>query len=299
MRVSLDLRALELVLCYGPVGVTDDAVRQLLLSGVHVAFLSFRGARFRGVLAPPGGGHTGLRLLQYRVLHHRDARLALARDVVARKIASQLDGARHFQRHGGLPGEWLDALKQHRQAANTAADHAALMGIEGAATNLWFRILGARFRSPWSFSGRNRRPPRDPVNALLSLGYTLLTSRLAARCQAVGLEIGLGALHEPRPGRPALVCDLVEPLRVRVVDRWVLSICHRGVVQPGDFQRAGQGGVILTDDAFSRVLGQWEAEWSRAQHGRRIENEITRFMQLLRHLDRKFNLGATTATGSE
>ncbi len=287
VQLALDLRPLELVLCYGRVGVTDAAVHELLLNDVLVAFLSYRGVRLRGLLAPPVDGSVTIRLMQYRVLGRPEAKFVLAQDVVVRKIASQLEAARYFQRHGGVTGALVGELRRFRQAADRATSHGELLGIEGSAAAVWFRILGERLQRPWSFHGRNRRPPRDPVNALLSLGYTLLTSRLVARCRAAGLEVALGALHEPRPGRPALACDLIEPLRVRIVDRWVLRLCNTGIVAPGDFRRGPEGGVILSPAAFSRVLAQWEAAWSRDDHSRRVNNEIERFFQLLRHLDRR------------
>src|SRR4051794_19751513 len=92
-------------------------------------------------------------------------------------------------------------------------------GFEGAASAAWFAFLGGLFEPPWSFRARARRPPTDPVNALLSLGYTWLLNRMNARAEAAGYEIYLGGLHEYRAGRPSLGCDLIESLRIPAVDR--------------------------------------------------------------------------------
>jgi len=286
--LAMDLRHLQTVFCFGPVGITDDALRQLLLRGVQVAFLSGRGKNCHGHLQPLVQKGSSLRLLQYRVLQVPEARLAIARDVVARKIASQVEAARHLQRHHGpVATPLLNRLRQQRAAVDAAQDHAQLMGIEGTATAVWFELFGCVLGGPWPFRGRNRRPPLDPPNALLSLGYTIVLNRIVARCQAEGLEVTLGALHENRPGRPSLACDLLEPLRVRIVDRWVLRLIGRRVVQPADFYDDPEHGVRLTPEAFPNVLKHWETDWKNHRHGRRLENEIRRFIELLRFHDRQ------------
>ena len=103
-------------------------------------------------------------------------------------------------------------------------------GHRGQRQLRWFELLGRLLNPPWQFSRRVRRPPTDPVNALLSLAYTWLTNRATARIQAHGLEVALGALHEYHPGRPSLACDLIEPLRVPIVDRWLVKTCNRNEV---------------------------------------------------------------------
>ena len=114
----------------------------------------------------------------------------------------------------------------------------------------WFEFFGKLLLPPWQLSRRVRRPPTDPVNALLSLGYTLLLQRTLAACEAVGLDAALGSLHEYHPGRPSLACDLMEPLRVPAVDRWVIALCNqhriaRKISPPRD-------GVSASARTFSR-----------------------------------------------
>ena len=136
--------------------------------------------------------------------------------------------------------------------------------MEGSASAAWFRFLGGLFRPPWEFSTRTRRPPTDPVNALLSLGYTWLTNRATAQLEGQGFEVYLGGLHEYRPGRPSLACDLIEPLRVPAVDRWVVAVCNQADLSPAEFQREEGGGFRLLPAAFGRAVYLYEKSWQEA-----------------------------------
>ncbi len=289
VQLSADLQRLRQVLCYGPVGLTDDALRELLLKGVQVSFLSYRGANFRGTLSAPVPQALPLRKLQHRVLAENSARFTLARAIVARKVASQVEAIRRLRRrepdNGGQFDALLEGIRRIRHAVDQATSREELLGLEGSATAIWFEAFGKALRQPWQFRGRSRRPPQDPPNALLSLGYTMLTNRVYARCLAEGLETALGALHAEHPGRPSLACDLVEPLRVPVVDMFVLRVLNDGLLTPGDF-RTENNTTRLTTDAFARLIGQWEWAWARRQHGRLVERTIRWFVEQLRWQDR-------------
>ncbi len=115
---------------------------------------------------------------------------------------------------------------------------------------------------PFDFEGRNRRPPRDPVNALLSLGYSLLAKDLTVACYAVGFDPYVGFYHQPRFGRPALALDLMEPFRPLIVDSAVLTAINTGMVTERDFVRAG-GAVALTAGGGRRFSGRMSCGWIR------------------------------------
>lgn len=221
-------------------------------------------------------------MLQYQAFSNPRGRLEWARSVVAAKIRSQQAAARHYQRHGWSEAGSLLPLLQEALRQGQAADALdQLRGIEGAATAAWFGLLGRLVRAPWQFRQRTRRPPTDPVNALLSLGYTWLLTRATARCEAVGLEVYLGGLHDFRPGRPSLACDLIEPLRVPAVDRWMLTLCNQGRVAPADFRAEG-GGIRLQPGAFGRILRDWEEHWQTGGLERALEKLLAELLRLVR-----------------
>jgi CRISPR-associated protein Cas1 len=211
-----------------------------------------------------GDTTTAARIRQHRVFASPAHRLAWAALVVAGKIDAMTAAARRYQRNGSPLGSLLtdlDALRGQLPDATTAD---VVRGLEGAASAAWFRYLGTLLRPPWEFRERSRRPPTDPVNALLSLGYTWLLNRATAALEAHGFEIYLGGLHEYLPGRPSLSCDLIEPLRVPAVDRWVVAACGQGEFTPAHFVREENGGFKLTPPAFGRALYSWENAWQSA-----------------------------------
>lgn len=280
--LRLDPASLRTVFCYGRVGVSDEAMRLLFHHNVEVAWLTPAGQHCRGRLVRSDPSSTALRLQQYQVLMDQELKRSFARDVVVKKISSQIAAARHYQRHGHPDTKGiLRKLDGLRTQATGTDDLDALRGVEGAASAAWFGFFGKLLLPPWTFTQRVRRPPTDPVNALLSLGYTLLTNRIVARCEAFGLEVTLGALHEFRPGRPSLACDLVEPLRVPAVDRWVVMLCNESRLRPEDFRAEG-GGVRLQPEIFPKVLADWETTWYKCHHETLMENTVLEFVGRIR-----------------
>jgi CRISPR-associated protein Cas1 len=252
-------RDLERVVLYGNVQVTSQAAAFLLEQGIETSFLS-RSGRFRGRLAPADSKNVFLRLAQYD--RHRDEafRLAVGRAIVARKIANSRALLRRYGRNH--PEIDLEATVAQLDAALPGvppqASIEALMGTEGQAAAAYFRAYGRLFRQELQFTTRSRRPPRDPVNALLSLGYTLLTSEAAGALAAHGLDIYIGFLHSLEYGRPSLALDLVEEFRQPVIDRFTLSLANRRVLKPEDFEDRGAEGVFLSDAARPRYFAFYE-----------------------------------------
>jgi CRISPR-associated protein Cas1 len=252
------------VLCYGRVTLTSDALRLLLAASAHVSLLTVAGDRCRGYIAAPGSAHPVLRILQAHVLLDPKACLEFARTTVRRKIQSAASAAEHYQHnYHALAAPALRTLRAFEAQCGDAASLGALRGLEGAASVAWFGLLCRLLRPPFTFTRRTRRPPTDPANSLLSLGYALLLRRVTARAEAWGFDSFLGALHVYRPGRPSLICDLVEPLRVPAVDRWMLALCNQGRVALEHFRRrpGDATAVELTPDAFPDVLAAWEGHW--------------------------------------
>src|SRR6266550_2882885 len=167
-----------------------------------------------------------------------------------------------LMRNGDVPERVLKLMVHFRNATESARDLTELLGLEGNAAAIYFEQFESMLkqREDWKFDwrGRNRRPPRDPVNALLSLGYSMLAKELTGVCHAVGLDAFLGFMHQPRYGRPALALDLMEEFRPLIADSVAISLINRGELGPEDFMR-NANGTFLNDTGRKRF---WEA-WFR------------------------------------
>lgn len=282
-QATLLLEGLELLICHGRVVIEPGCLAALAEAKVAVAFMAADGRRLLARITPEDDPRVIGRVMQHRVLADPDLRARLARPIVVEKIHSQAGAARHYQRQGkAVNREDLDRLADFEKRAADTRSLDELLGLEGAAAVVWFDVFGRLLREPWEFQCRSRRPPADPVNALLSLGYTLLQHRVTAACQAAGLETALGPLHAYRAGRPSLACDLMEPLRVPVVDRWVVGLLNQRRVSPDDFLAADGDGVRLTKEAFPRVIADWERQWDDTRSGSVVMDRVRAFAHDLR-----------------
>ena len=152
----------------------------------------------------------------------------------------------------------LDANKRY---ALHAEDKTKLMGFEGIASNAYFEVLPKLIlnqKESFPFNGRNRRPPKDAVNAMLSLAYTLIANDCAAAIETVGLDPYVGFLHALRPGRTSLALDIMEEFRAYLGDRFVLSLINKRQITPKDFLYQGDNGVVMTDKGRKTFITAWQ-----------------------------------------
>lgn len=283
--LRLDPVGLTAVYCYGEVSVTGAALDLLFRHGIPTAWFTPAGARCRGQLTRTDAPTTLTRVRQHRAFARPEARLDWARAVVAGKAESMAAAARHHQRHGvAAAGPILARLTDLTARVPGVGSNEQLLGLEGSISAAWFEFFATLVVPPWSFPGRTRRPPTDPLNALLSLGYTWLLARASARAEARGYELYLGGLHEYRAGRPSLACDLIEPLRVPAVDRWALSACGRQGVTPDHFRPEENGGFRLQPDRFGRTLHSWETYWVNG----RLDEELNTWLDHLEVVIRRW-----------
>ncbi len=253
------------IYCYGAVQLTAQAVETCLDLGIDVAYFSPAG-RFIGLLRGLPASGVDARRGQYRLFELPGVRLQLAREVIRAKIHNQRV---MLMRNGDVPDRVLSLLAGFRDATERTGDLTELLGIEGNGAALYFEQFESMLkqREDWKFDwrGRNRRPPRDPVNALLSLGYSMLAKELTGVCHAVGLDPFLGFMHQPRYGRPALALDLMEEFRPLTADSVAISLINRGELGPEDFIRSANGTFL--NDRGRKAF--WEA-WFR-----RFDTEVS------------------------
>jgi CRISPR-associated protein Cas1 len=235
----------------GNVQISTQAVQAMCEAGVPVCYFSM-GGWFYGITVGLNEKNVFLRRSQFRLSEQEYFALALARRLVAGKIRNQRT---LLQRNHVEPARvTLAAMKEMADRAERAGSLEELLGLEGNGARLYFGDFAGMIKPEegrevldlsFDFEGRNRRPPRDPVNALLSLGYSLLAKDLTVACYAVGFDPYIGFYHQPRFGRPALALDLMEPFRPLIVDSAVLTAINTGMLTPRDFVRVG-GSVALT-----------------------------------------------------
>ena len=260
--LQLHPERLETLIIYGHGDLTGEALRLLWRHGVQVSFLSRSGSRMQGRLSPPASAAPSLAYLQHLAAADATFALAQARHLVEGKIEGTRRVLEHLARHGqGQLGRTRDELKIDLRRLKKASSLASLRGHEGAAAARWHAQMRGLFPAHLPYPGRRCHPATDPVNALLSLGYTLLLSRVEAQAAAIGLDPLVGVFHQPRAGKPALACDLIEPLRVPVVDQLVLGQVKQGFFQPAHFYSADQG-VRLHKEHFRRFLEAFEQRYT-------------------------------------
>ena len=233
---------------------------------VSLAFCTPRG-RFLARVTGEISGNVLLRRTQYRIADDPGPCCRLARNMVFGKVYNARWSLERTRRDHGLrvDGQRLaDASAQLRQLlpqirSETALD--SLRGLEGAAATVYFGVLDQLIlgeKPLFSFQGRSRRPPMDPINALLSFAYSLLANDCAAALESVGLDSYVGFLHRDRPGRVSLALDLMEELRPCMADRFVLTLVNNRVVGEGDFDRRENGAVFLNDAGRRTFLNHWQ-----------------------------------------
>jgi CRISPR-associated protein Cas1 len=234
----------------GNIQLTTQAIQTLLELDIPICFFSM-GGWFHGIATGMNTKNVFLRQRQFRLADGEWFAIGLARQLVAGKIRNQRVMLQ--RNHVEAKGAVLLELKQWAERAERAESLESLLGIEGNAARIYFgefsgmikpdddegRETGRGSEFKFDFEGRNRRPPKDPVNALLSLAYSVLARDVTVACYSVGFDPLMGFYHQPRFGRPALALDLMEPFRPLIADSAVLTAINTGMVRQSDFVKAG------------------------------------------------------------
>ena len=253
--------ALEAIHCFGRVSVSPFLLGYLAEQGIALSFYTDYG-RFLARVQGPETGNVLLRRSQYRWADDSEKSLSIARLMIAAKVAnSRATLQRDLRNHGDQPELQL-AVKQLAVSLRNvqhASSRESLMGLEGDAASNYFSVLPSRIRNKeFTFDGRARRPPSDPVNALLSFAYSMITQDCVSALQGVGLDPYVGFLHQDRPGRPGLALDLVEEFRAGWADRLVLTLINRQQLKPREFVTEASGAVRLSDDGRKVFLSNYQ-----------------------------------------
>jgi len=268
-RARVPAHMLESLVCIGRVLVSPPLLGYCADQGISICFLTEHG-RFLARVEGPVSGNVLLRREQYRRSDDRPRCAAVVRNFLLGKVHNQRTILNRALRDHGDGLEAGDRAALDHASKNLRhildkllreSDLDILRGLEGEAAQTYFGIFDQLVRTDGAvlrFNGRSRRPPTDPVNALLSFLYTLLTHDCRSALETVGLDPAVGFLHRDRPGRPSLALDLVEEFRALLADRLTLSLLNRKQLDERNFITLDNGAVYLKEDARKTVLTAYQ-----------------------------------------
>lgn len=260
------LHTLQTIVSFSYSGASPALMGACAQRGIGVAFCTPRG-RFLARVCGENSGNVLLRREQYRVADDSQHSCEIAKTMIFGKLSNSAASIQrtvrdHAPRVSGCGLE--DASQQIKELLPLVlevSDMEALRGLEGVGAASYFGVFDHMLlnrKEAFFFHGRNRRPPLDRVNAMLSFAYSLLAHDCASALESVGLDSYVGFLHRDRPGRTSLALDLMEELRPCMADRFVLTLVNNRMVKPEDFQVQDSGAVLLTDEGRKKFLKVWQ-----------------------------------------
>lgn len=256
------VHTIENIVCFGFKPVTPALMAFCAENGIGISYMSMHG-RFLARVYGEQRGNVLLRKAQYLLSDSEAGALSVARNIVAAKIANSRNLLqRHLRNHGGESGlenvkRAVESLARHVPLIEKAHTLEVLRGYEGECAAIYFGCFGSMItaqENDFRFSGRNKRPPLDPVNALLSFVYVILVNDIRSALETTGLDPQVGFLHRLRPGRPSLALDLMEEFRAYVADRVVLNLINLRQLTRDDFETRETGEVRITDKGRKELL---------------------------------------------
>ena len=276
--VRVPLNKIEQIMIIGDVTLTTPALHALLERRIPVHYLTAYG-RSCGALVGDWGKNSGVRLAQYAFCRDSTRSFDVARACIAGKLLNMRTLLLRYARAREEAETLLEAAQTIKRCLRELAKLSPptdtsdrmhglgpLLGLEGSGSAAYYHVFGQLLKGDWTFPGRIKRPPTDPLNALLSFGYTLLTNQVVSLVHAVGLDPGIGVLHQPGFGKPALALDLVECFRPIIVDSVVITMINTGQIGKEDFD-SELGAYLLKDKARRSFIEKFETRMSEVvQH---------------------------------
>lgn len=262
-RLRIPFENIENIVCFNYIGCSPALMGKCVGKTIPINFISPQG-KFLAKVCGETKGNVFLRVAQ--IERFRESGIELSRNTMAAKFSNCRQVLRRTL-HDNLTlredneiKNVLEVLEQGIEKVFRAETIEEIMGIEGNCARNYFSVFGKMITNPkstFSFEYRTKRPPLDPVNAILSFVYTLMTSEFAASLETVGLDSYIGFCHSLRSGRSSLACDLVEETRC-VAERFVLTLLNLQIIGESDFEKQISGAVWLNDDGRKKVLSRWQ-----------------------------------------
>lgn len=263
--LDIPIRKVERIFIFGNIQITTQAMSILLEEQVEVAFFSLRG-RFKGSLSGPMSKNISLRIAQYECWHDETVKLHMGRQFIQSKMLNMINVLQRYSYNHPEADfkKQIDIIRHSITRLSETSSIDEIMGIEGYGSRVYFGCFAQMCRRELIFPGRYKHPSSDPINALLSLGYTLVGSEIAALLEAMSLDPYLGFLHSVRYGRQSLALDLLEEFRQAIIDPFTLKLINKKIFSEKDFELAEGGGMQLIDRAFRRYIDHYEDRLNRA-----------------------------------
>jgi len=257
--IDVPVTKIDKVFIFGNIQVTTQALSLLLDQCIDVSFFTSRG-RFRGRLNSTMSKNIFLRLAQYERWRDQDYKLIICRYIVTSKLNNMKNVLQSYLSNYPEAGfdQTLNTINNALSQLSTKTDIKGLIGLEGSSSGAYFSAFGQMFRKEMQFQKRLKHPSPDPVNALLSLGYVMITNEIASLLEATAFDPFLGFLHGVKYGRKSLALDIVEQFRQPVIDRFTLRLANLNIFTEADFQNIPGEGVHLTDEKFKTYLEHYE-----------------------------------------
>ena len=260
------LHNLESIVLFSRLGMSPQLMAKCVENHISICFNTPNG-RFKARVIGETNGNVLLRKKQYQISTNEDESLKISKNFIVGKIYNEKWTIERYIRdyYLRLQTEELKAasqkLSEYMKYSNECSNLEELRGYEGKAQVTYFQIFDKLIlnqKQDFYFHGRNKRPPLDRVNSLLSFAYTLLANDVASALETVGLDSYVGFMHQDRPGRISLALDLMEEFRAPIADRFVLSLINRKQVKPDDFEIKENESVLISDDARKLFLSEWQ-----------------------------------------
>jgi len=254
---EIELINVDYIVIYGNAQFSTQLVKGLAKNGKTISLLTTDG-RFVARIMPKMSKDIELRIAQNKAAENTEKSIKLAKEFVRAKIINCIGLTQRFEGYRKLElDSEQDKLKQFVEKINDAQTLNELVGIEGSATKVYFEAFAKIIAGKWKFTKRTKHPPKDPVNAMLSLAYTLLGNEIGSLAEALGFDPYLGFLHKIRYGRQSLALDILEIFRAPIADRLVIRLVNKEIIDEDDF-KVTKNGYRLKKFGLKKFLREYE-----------------------------------------
>jgi len=274
------------VFIFGNIQITTQALKFLLTSGIDTSFFTIYG-KFIGKLQPVESKNVLLRIKQFEKYNSDEFRVEISKKFVEGKINNIKNFLQKYQRNHpeiDFSGE-IKEIEENLEELKRKNSVSSIVGLEGRCSAIYFDCFGKMILKNFEFEKRVPRNPKDPVNSLLSFGYSILTSEVFSILQAIGFDPYLGFMHSVEYGRPALALDLMEEFRQVIIDRLVLEIINKEIIKGDGFREEEEGKIYLNEASIKEYLKQYER---RILTEINYEDQTMNYRKLIQHQIRKF-----------